>query len=137
MKVDNILDIVLLVVWLAVGAAATVWSLISIKGKITDYTTTDKISISVLDDNTPEEYTMTTDDLVLMCVIADSNQPYPAAVQVNDNNIIKFNNSYFADSETAINNIWNSQLSSLADKNIQDFDISYEGGDVRWKIATY
>ena len=79
---------------------------------------------------------MTTDDLVLMCVIADSNQPYPAAVQVNDNNIIKFNNSYFADSETAINNIWNSQLSSLADKNIQDFDISYEGGDVRWKIAT-
>lgn len=136
MKVDNILDIVLLVVWLAVGAAATVWSLISIKGKITDYTTTDKISISVLDDNTPEEYTMTTDDLVLMCVIADDNQPYPAAVQVNDNTIINFNKSYFADSETAINNIWNSQLSSLADKNIQDFDISYEGGDVRWKIAT-
>ena len=136
MKVDDLMDILLLVAWLAIGAAATVWSLLSIKSNVRDYTTSDKIAIAPQDDNTPISYTMDVRDIVLMCLVADENQPYPAAVQVNANSPIVFNNVFFSDSETQINNLWNSQISSIVDKNIQDFDISYEGGNVRWKIVT-
>ena len=136
MKIDNLLDILVLVAWLAVGTAATVWSLISIRSNVEDYTTSDKIAISPYDDNTPIKPTMDTRDIILMCVIADRNQPYPASIQLNENTDIVFNNSFFADTETNINNIWNSQVSLVIDKSIQDFDISYEGGNVRWKIVT-
>lgn len=137
LKIDNLLDILVLVAWLAVGTAATVWSLISIRSNVEDYTTSDKIAISPYDDNTPIKPTMDTRDIILMCVIADRNQPYPASIQLNENTeYIVFNNSFFADTETNINNIWNSQVSLVIDKSIQDFDISYEGGNVRWKIVT-
>lgn len=136
LKVDDLMDILVLVAWLAIGAAATVWSLISIKSNIRDYTTRDKIAIAPYDDNTPIKPTMDTEDVILMCLIADKNQPYPAAIQVNENTVVNFNNSFFADSETSLNNIWNSQISPIIDKSIQDFDISYEGGNVRWKIVT-
>lgn len=137
LKIDNLLDILVLVAWLAIGAAATVWSLISIKSNIRDYTTRDKIAIAPYDDNTPIKPTMDPEDIILMCVIADRNQPYPASIQLNDNiDIVIFNNSFFADTETNIENIWNSQVSPVIDKSIQDFDISYEGGNVRWKIVT-
>ena len=130
------MDILVLVAWLAIGAAATVGSLISIKSNIRDYTTSDKVAITPYDDNTPISYTMDVRDIVLMCLVADENQPYPAKVQLNEKTPIVFDNIFFSDSETQINNLWNSQISSLVGRNIQDFDVSYEGGNVRWKIVT-
>lgn len=136
MKIDNMIDIMLLLICLVIGASATVWSLISINGKITDYTMGDKIAIEAMNDNTPEEFQLTTKDILFVCVLADENQPYPSNIQVNSNDIIEFNNTYFADTNNAINNIWNVQLSPIVTNNVKSFNVVYDGGKVRWKIVT-
>lgn len=136
MKIDGLVDIVLLVMWLAVGATAIVWSLVTIQDKLTDYNMGDKIGIVSLDDNTPDPVTFDARDLVLMLIISDENQPYPRAIQLNSGTTLQTNASFYASQEVALNNFWNSQIHSVSDKDITNFDIAYDGGVPRWKITT-
>lgn len=138
MKIHDLFDLLLLFVIMVIGIMTTVVCLAHIDSQIRDYTMGDKATITTLKDNAPEPFQYTTKDVLLMYVIADDYQPYPATLQVNDGAITSFNQTYFLDTNTAINNLWNSELNSLMTKSVTGFNIIYDsdGGNVRWKVTT-
>jgi hypothetical protein len=137
LKADDIFDILLVFIILVVGAASTFTSLAFIQTKITKSTMVDKSTIESFSGDAPDKFEITSQDVLLMYVVADQYQPYPAQMQINEGTTTKFNTSYFLDTSTAINNLWNSEINSIIGNSVKDFRIVYDadGGNVRWKVV--
>lgn len=136
MHADDMFDILLLVLWLVFGSASVVWALTTMKSTIVSYETTDKISVEVMSSNIPEEYGYTPEEIMLMSVVADSNQPYPHNIQINNNPIVTFNTNYFKDTTGSINSFWSNNIRAVADKTVKSLEIVEDGsGGVVWKAV--
>lgn len=133
----GLFDVVLLVVWIALGATTCVAALTSIGSNIHSYTESDKITVQAMADNTPEKLQYTAQDALLMLVVADENQPYPKRIIINSNDVIEFNPAYFTNTETKITQYWNSQLKAIIHLNIEEMLIENSGGKLQWKLNVH
>lgn len=136
MHADDMFDILLLVLWLVFGSASVVWALTTMKSTIVSYETTDKISVEVMSSNIPEEYGYTPEEIMLMSVVADLNQPYPYNIQINNNPIVTFDTNYFKDTTGSINSFWSNNIRAVEDKTVKSLEIVENGsGGVVWKAV--
>lgn len=129
MRTDDIIDIGLFIVILVIGLAVTL-GCIGILQSRSSMDREERALIEVQGDNTPLQPTFSNDELTLMIVVQDRFMAEPKAIKVGDNTPILFNDAWFENKTSNINDVWRSYLKTLP--AITDSTLYYDKDN--WKV---
>lgn len=142
MHVDDGIDLLHLLFWLAIGIASTTFCYGLVFKHMQPTPLPDKSAITAIKDNTPEDYQWYVRDYLLMLMVADEFCPEPKAVDIHfgnsqENTLVNIDEDYLKNIEGRLQKYYINYLNTRIDQPIESYDYYYQEGEKgRWRFQT-